>query len=91
MTEMDMGAMGKYRIFGLDGVQMGGMMDKPKEMPMSSWTFYFQVDGLDAAIARIEAQGGKVTHGPDQVPGDSWIVQAEDPQGASFALVSGRR
>ena len=26
--------------------------------------------------------------GPHEVPGGSWIVQAMDPQGAAFALVS---
>jgi predicted enzyme related to lactoylglutathione lyase len=26
--------------------------------------------------------------GPHQVPGDQWIVQCTDPQGAYFALVS---
>ena len=29
--------------------------------------------------------------GPHQVPGDQWIVQALDPQGAAFALVSDTR
>jgi hypothetical protein len=91
MTEMDMGAMGKYRIFGKHGVQMGGMMDKPAEMPVSAWGFYVNVDGIDAAIERINAHGGKVLMGPHEVPGGSWIVQGLDPQGANFALVSTTR
>jgi hypothetical protein len=49
------------------------------------------VDGIDAAVERINANGGKVLMGPHQVPGGSWIVQALDPQGAHFALVSPRR
>ena len=88
MEEMDMGPMGTYRIFGADGVQMGGMMDKPDDMPASAWGFYFNVDGIDAAIERITANGGQVLMGPHEVPGGSWIVQAVDPQGAKFALVS---
>src|SRR5215468_952041 len=88
---MDMGAMGKYRVFSADGVPIGGMMDKPAEAPASGWTFYVNVDGLDAAIERIEARGGQVVMGPHEVPGGSWIVQAADPQGARFALVSARR
>jgi uncharacterized protein len=88
---MDMGPMGKYRIFGADGVQMGGMMDKPENVPASAWGFYVNVDGLDAAIARIEAHGGQVLMGPHEVPGGSWIVQALDPQGVAFALVSTTR
>ncbi|MGZ8311453.1 MAG: VOC family protein [Allosphingosinicella sp.] len=90
-TEMDMGAMGKYRIFSKDGVQLGGMMDKPEDMPASSWTYYINVDGIDAAVERIKAKDGQVLMGPESVPGGSWIVQAVDPQGASFALVSSRR
>jgi hypothetical protein len=88
---MDMGPMGKYRIFGADGVPMGGMMDKPVDAPASAWSFYVNVDGLDAAIRRIEANGGQVLMGPHEVPGGSWIVQAVDPQGAAFALVSSTR
>ena len=85
---MDMGPMGKYRIFGADGVPLGGMMDKPENVPGSAWSFYVNVDGLDAAVKRIEAHGGQVRMGPHEVPGGSWIVQALDPQGAAFALVS---
>jgi predicted enzyme related to lactoylglutathione lyase len=91
MHEMDMGPMGTYRIFGADGVQMGGMVDKPENIPESHWGFYFNVDGIDAAIERIEAKGGKVTMGPHEVPGGSWIVQATDPEGVNFALVSTTR
>jgi predicted enzyme related to lactoylglutathione lyase len=91
MHEMDMGPMGVYRIFGADGIQMGGMMDKPENIPVSAWGFYFNVDGIDAAIERIKANGGEVRMGPHDVPGGSWIVQASDPQGASFALVSPTR
>ena len=80
--------MGKYRIFGADGVQMGGMMDKPENIPVSAWGFYINVDGIDAAVERVKANGGQVLMGPHEVPGGSWIIQAMDPQGANFALVS---
>jgi predicted enzyme related to lactoylglutathione lyase len=91
MHEMDMGPMGTYRIFGAGGVQMGGMMDKPENVPVSTWGFYVNVDGIDPAIARIEANGGRVTMGPHEVPGGSWVVQATDPEGVNFALVSATR
>jgi uncharacterized protein len=86
--QMDMGPMGKYRIFGQDGVQMGGMMDKPEIVPVSAWAYYINVDGIDAAVERVRANGGQVLMGPKEVPGGSWIIQGLDPQGASFALVS---
>ena len=88
---LDMDAMGKYRIFGAAGVPFGGMMDKPADAPAAAWAFYVNVDGIDAAIERIKSNGGKVLMGPHEVPGGSWIVQALDPQGASFALVSPKR
>ena len=88
---MDMGPMGIYRIFGKDGVQLGGMMLKPADMPVSAWGFYVNVEGIDAAIERINANGGQVQIGPHEIPGGGWIVQATDPQGAFFALVSRTR
>lgn len=91
MHEMDMGPMGTYRIFGADGVQMGGMMRKPDNMPASAWGFYVNVDGIDAAAGRVTANGGQVLMGPHEVPGGSWIIQCLDPQGANFALVSTTR
>lgn len=85
---MDMGPMGQYRLFAAGGDPIGGMMSKPELMPAPAWSFYFVVEGIDAAIERINANGGQVLMGPHEVPDGSWIVQALDPQGAHFALVS---
>jgi uncharacterized protein len=41
-----------------------------------------------AAAARATGRGGQVLQGPHEVPGGAWIVQARDPQGAVFAMVS---
>jgi predicted enzyme related to lactoylglutathione lyase len=88
---MDMGPMGTYQLFS-DGTEaMGGMMNKPPGMPMPAWLFYFNVDGIDAAVGRVNAGGGKVLHGPMEVPGGSWVVQCTDPQGVMFALVGSRQ
>lgn len=86
----DMGPMGVYQLFALGGGEaMGGMMTKPPQMPAPPhWGYYFQVDGINAAIGRINEAGGKVVNGPMQVPGGLWVVQGQDPQGAYFALVS---
>lgn len=91
MHEMDMGPMGTYRIFGADGVQMGGMMNKPEAMPGSAWGFYINVEAIDAAAERVKSNGGQVLMGPHDVPGGSWIVQCLDPQGAHFNLVAPTR
>lgn len=90
--EFDMGEMGIYALFGFEkGGQAGGMMNKPAQLPVSVWQFYFNVDGIDAAAGRVAGNGGKVVMGPMEVPGGSWVVQCQDPQGAHFALLSATR
>lgn len=84
--DFDMGAMGKYLLYGNGGADLGGMFDKPKEMPVSAWMYYVSVNDLDAATERARANGGKVLNGPMPVPGGARIVQLADPQGAMFAL-----
>jgi uncharacterized protein len=83
-----MGAMGTYQLFAAGGEPIGGMMNKPDVIPSPIWLFYFNATAVDAAVARVTAQGGQVLNGPLQVPGGSWIVQCADPQGAMFALVA---
>jgi predicted enzyme related to lactoylglutathione lyase len=92
LSEMDMGAMGTYRIFGADGERLGGMMDKPAQLPRSVWGYYFTVDGgVGAAAERVRANGGTVRMGPMEIPDGSWIIQCSDPQGAVFSLLSNAR
>jgi predicted enzyme related to lactoylglutathione lyase len=85
---MDMGPMGTYQLFEIDGVPCGGMMNKPEQQPAPAWLYYFNVPEIHAAVDRIKAGGGQVVHGPAQVPGGSWIVNAVDPQGGMFAVVA---
>jgi hypothetical protein len=86
-SDMDMGEMGPYRLFANQDGQIGGMMRKPDQVPTPAWLYYFQVGDIDAAAERVKASGGQVLNGPMEVPGGDWIVQAQDPQGAMFALV----
>jgi uncharacterized protein len=88
---MDMGAMGVYQTFKTVGEQGGGMMTKTAEMPRPAWIYYFNVDAIDAAAKRVTDAGGKVINGPMPVPGDLWIIQALDPQGAMFGLLAPKR
>ena len=85
---IDMGPMGIYQLFAVDGVTIGGMMTRMPEVPRPFWQYYFNVDEINAAIARVNSAGGKVVNGPQQVPGGSWIAHAMDPQGVMFAMVS---
>jgi len=87
----DMGPMGDYQLFATGGpANAGGMMTKPVSMPSPFWSFYFRVDGINAAVTRIIEAGGSIANGPHKVPSDDWVVQGFDPQGAMFSLVSAR-
>ena len=88
---MDMGPMGTYQLFKADAEAIGAVMTKPPEIPAPFWLFYFAVEAIDAAHARVTRNGGEVLNGPMEVPGGSWIVQCRDPQGAMFALVAPKR
>lgn len=94
---MEMGPMGTYQMFAMEpvsgatecGVTVGGMMNDP-QAPAPYWTFYFHVDDIDAAQGRITANGGTVLFGPQEVPGGAWIINALDPQGATFSIAGPR-
>jgi uncharacterized protein len=86
LAEMDMGAPGKYLIYGQGEKQYGGMMNKmAPEMP-PSWIYYIHVDDLDSAIGRATSKGAKTLFGPMDVPDGTRVAQLTDPQGAMFAL-----
>jgi predicted enzyme related to lactoylglutathione lyase len=89
MDSMDMGPMGTYLIWGRHGMQMGGMFNKPPEMPAPPhWMCYIMVPNADAAAAKTPGLGGKVLNGPMEVPGGDRIAQLMDPQGAAIAVHS---
>ena len=85
---MDMGPMGKYHMFNRPHGMIGGMMNKPPEMAHvpPHWVIYFRVPDVHAAADRVKANGGTILNGPMEVPGGDWVVNAMDPQGATFGL-----
>lgn len=84
----DMGAMGTYQLFAIDGVPAGGMLNSKNAGPRASWLFYFNVADIKEAVGRVTDNGGRILHDPAEVPGGSMIVHCADPQGAMFALVA---
>lgn len=88
--EMDMGDMGVYKFVEHKGKTIGGMMQANDNAGPALWSFYFRVADIDAAAAKIISSGGKIVHGPAQVPGDDFIINGLDPQGVLFSLVGAR-
>ena len=85
---LDMGPMGVYQLFEIDGVPSGAVMTRESDAAPPAWRYYFRVAAIDAAAQRVAQSGGAVTMGPHQVPGGNWVLHGRDPQGALFALMS---
>lgn len=98
--EMDMGPLGAYKFLrhagrAPEGAPMGaGMLGAVYPlMPDTArprWLFYFRVPDIDAAVAQIEAGGGRIHQPPNEIPGGDFSLVAVDPQGAQFGLVGAR-
>lgn len=88
---VDMGPMGIYQTFATGGAPVGGMMTRTEAAQTPFWLYYFNVDDIETAVARVKDKGGQVLNGPHQVPGGSWIAHCLDPQRAMFAVVGPHR
>ena len=88
----DMGEMGIYQMYGVGGSPLGGMFNKPAEMPgPPCWLFYTKVDDVHKTVEKVKEMGGQVLNGPMEVPGGDMIAQCMDPQGAAFAIHSSKQ
>lgn len=86
---MPMGPLGEYRFVVHGDDPLGASMPSMPQAP-DGWQVYFHVEDVDAALARLDAAGGAVLQGPDQIPGGQYSVVAQDPQGARFGFVGAR-
>jgi len=82
----DMGAMGVYQLFEHGGSAVGGMCNTQGPQTPPSWLSYVQVPDAARAVSAAKAAGGRLLHGPTEVPGGSWIALFLDPQGGAFAV-----
>jgi predicted enzyme related to lactoylglutathione lyase len=86
----DMGPMGTYWMFRRAGGSraLGGMFNRPPEVPMAHWLPYVHVKNADETAAAAGRHGGRVVSGPMEVPGGDRVAQILDPHGALFAVHS---
>lgn len=85
-VEVDVPAPEPYQLFAAGGRTAGGVFKKRPIETIPFWLYYFNVDDVDAAIARVKAGGGRLYEGPLLLPDGGWFVRCLDPQGATFAL-----
>jgi len=82
----DMGPMGVYQLFEHAGSAVGGMCNTQGPQTPPSWLTYVHVADANRAVAAVRTGGGRLLHGPTEVPGGSWIALFLDPQGGAFAV-----
>jgi predicted enzyme related to lactoylglutathione lyase len=89
VTPMSMGA-STYEMIAAGATSVGGYATAEKgEAP--HWTSYLSVADLDAAIARVKAEGGKVEGAVKDVPTVGRMVKIADPTGATTHLFQSAR
>ncbi|MDI1444193.1 VOC family protein [Polyangium sp. 6x1] len=80
--------LGTYAKFAWDetGASVGGIVGSARLPHVHPhWLFYFHVEDLDEALAKVRSRGGKVL-APRQLPSGDRVAVCDDPQGAAFAL-----
>lgn len=87
---MDMGDVGAYDMYSNGDYTLGAIMQKPEQMPVSLWSYYFRVPDIDAAVIYINENGGNMMMEPMEIPGGDYVLTAVDPQGAYFSLIGKR-
>jgi len=81
---------GVYRMVEMAGTTIGAISSMMPPGWPSAWLPYFGVADIDAAKAAMEANGGNVFHGPQEVPGGEAILLGTDPSGAHVGFVGPR-
>jgi uncharacterized protein len=85
----DMGE-GTYTVLtNAKGRQIGGAMNPPMEDIPPHWSVYFNVEDVDAAVAKAQELGGRVVSPAFDVAGVGRMAVLADPQGAMFNLMAG--
>jgi hypothetical protein len=84
---MPMGPGKTYDFIDHAGLRLGAVTPLPETQLRSAWLFYIGVPSITAAERAVPAAGGRILHGPHQVPGDLWILIVSDPEGVVVGLV----
>lgn len=85
--------MGKYAMYRNDKERdflFGAIMQKPEEMPISLWSYYFRVPEIDIAVDYVKANEGQVLGETMEIPAGDFVTRAIDPQDALFCLIGSR-
>ena len=84
--KMDMGM--PYNVIRVGDAAVGGIMGMAPGTPAPGWVGYVTVASADATAEQCKALGGKVLHGPADIPTVGRLVVRQDPQGARINAIS---
>jgi len=87
---MAMAKGGTYHVVKAGEAAIGGVMALPRDaagMP-PVWGCYVTVDDTDATARQCVDLGGKVIHGPEDIPGVGRFAVLADPQGAVVHVIA---
>ena len=86
IQEMPMQDGSSYSAITVGETPIGGFSPMPEDG--GAWTIYVTVPDVDAAVAKAEAEGGKVMMPAMDMPGVGRMATLTDPQGARFAVIA---
>jgi uncharacterized protein len=69
----------------LEGIEPGGAI-YPAQSGERGPIVYFDVDNMDADLARVAELGGTVELGKQPIPGVGWFARCRDTEGNPFSL-----
>lgn len=83
---------GDYHVVKVGETSVGGVMATPPQAKAAamppSWGSYVTVADVDATARRATELGGKVVHGPQDIPGVGRMAVIIDPQGAAINVIA---
>jgi uncharacterized protein len=82
---------GDYTVFFVPGGNesgIAGAMAPPDPAMPTYWGVYFNVDDVEATVARARQLGAQVLMEPAPIPGVGTLAALVDPQGAAFSLMT---
>jgi hypothetical protein len=83
---------GDYHVLKVGDDSVGGVMSLPPAAEAGgvppNWGSYVTVIDVDAIARRAGPLGGKVVHGPQDIPGVGRFAVIIDPQGAALNVIS---
>ena len=84
--EYDDSAMEGYSLVKTEGPPSGGVMQRPPEAPVAALNVYFQVDDIDATLAKAKAAGGTIILPKTPIPNVGSYAMFIDTEGLCVGI-----